>query len=255
MHIPIIMPVQSINPVSVIAENPEMSVLPVTTPKSVTDFEDPGLEMSLAHITGQLSEMHVTPMISDEGKESAIVNKEEQPNYEKVQTITPKAPSTVAFAPSSVEAINDDMIQIVQNLDSHELEPEKESIVGDESRGHAYNVGFADSDSYYEGLTLPKKHRKQFNLDDLDVLDLGKIGESVGDELGLFGKNRKHRDNKNTKVQGEKEHNDDYDDLVDAIGHTLMMSRSDKDNKKIKKDRRRQNKMMRGEWSSQPMAS
>lgn len=236
-------------------ENPTPIVI-ATTPKSVTDFEDPGLEMSLAHITGQLSAMPVTPMISNEGKDSNGMDKEEEPvNYEKVITITPKTPSTISFTPTSEEVVNDDMIQIVQSLDSASAEtmPERETISGDESRAHMYQFGAPVPESYYEGLTVPKKknRNKQFNLHDLDVLNLGQIGETLGDELGIFGKNkRQHRDNKDTKVHGENDQNNEYNDFVDDFSELALMMRKSNDNKnnKNKKDRRRQNKMMR-EWS------
>lgn len=241
---------QSQAPVSAIAENPTPAVVAVTTAKSVTGFEDSGLEMSLAHITGQLSAMPVTPMISNDGKVSSVMDKEESDNYEKVLTITPKTPSTISFIPTSEEAVNEDMIQIVQSLDSAEKEP----ISGDESRAQMYQFGSPVPDSYYEGLSLPKKKNKnkQFNLRDLDVLNLSQIGETLGDELGIFGKNkRQNRDNENTKVQGEKEkeQSNDYDEFVDTISDMALMMRKDGNkNHKNKKDRRRQNKMMR-EWS------
>ncbi|KAF9423293.1 hypothetical protein HW555_001362, partial [Spodoptera exigua] len=250
-RIPIITTIQeqSQSPVSAFAENPTPAIVAVTTAKSVTDFEDPGLEMSLAHITGQLSAMPVTPMISNDGKVSSVMDKEEESdNYEKIMTITPKTPSTISFVPTSEETVNEDMIQIVQSLDSAEREP----ISGDESRAHMYQFSSPVPDSYYEGLSLPKKknRNKQFNFRDLDVLNLSQIGETLGDELGIFGKNkRQHRDNKDTKVQGQKEQSDEYDDFVDTISDMALMMRKDSNkNQKNKKDRRRQNKMMR-EWS------
>lgn len=228
-------------------------VASATTPKSVTDFDDPGLEMSLAHITGQLSAMPVTPMISDQGKDSGEKKQEEQPSYEKVLTITPKTPSTVSFIPTSEEGVNEDMIQIVQSLDSASAEtmPEREPISTDESRGHFHQFLATDADNTHEDLTVPKKkHRnKQFHFDDLDVLNLSQIGQTLGDELGIFGKNKRHnRDHKDTKVQADKEKDqgNDYDDFVDTISDVALMMRKDHKNRK---DRRRQNKMMRGEWS------
>lgn len=247
---------QPVASVSMMSERPTSTFPPTpTTPKSVTDFEDPGLEMSLAHITGQLSAMPVTPMISNPGKDSMEMNKEEEPaNYEKVITITPKTPSTISFIPTSEEAVNDDMIQIVQSLDSTSAEtmPEREIISGDESRAHLYQYGAPVEESYYEGLSVPKKknRNKQFNFHDLDVLNLSQIGETLGDELGIFGKKRRHRENKDTNVHGEKDQSNDYTDFVNDFSELALMMRKSNDNKnsKNKKDRRRQNKMMR-EWS------
>lgn len=242
---------------SVVDDPYPVSVLPVTTPKIVSDLGDPGLQMSLAHITGQLSVMPtgITPMIADESKQSAVINNAKETIYEKIQTITPKTSSTRPFASFSEEDfVTDDIIPVGQNMEPQDMMSESEHSSDQESEDHKYNAGSLISDNY-TGSNSPKKTKgKQFNLHDLDVLDLSKIGESLGDELGIFGKNKKHKDNKNPENRPEKDHKDDYDDLVDAIGHTLMMNKSDKGNKN-KKDRRRQNKMMRGEWSIQPVTS
>lgn len=211
---------------------------PSTTAKSVTNFEDPGLEMSLAHITGQLSSMPVIPLNSNDGEGSSKVEKVMA--YEKVQMITPRPLPTTAD-----DNISDDMVQIVQSLDSaEETSHAMESLHTDETRGYSAHYG-SIHEGAYEGLSLPrKKHNDDFHLEDLDILDLTNIGESIGDQLGIFG--GKKRENRHTK---EKEPDySEYHEVIDNMEDALLMARNNKGNKN-KKDNRRQNKMMRGEWS------
>lgn len=218
-----------------------------TTAKTVTDFEDPGLKISLAHITGQLSNMPATPIVSNTAKESSVASTNAV-NYEKIETITPKMPTTISFPTTSEEKVNDDLIQIVQDLDSHseESNAHKESLTAEETRSHIFDeIAVATEQS--EVVLPKKKHRSSFDFGDLDVLHLTEIGETVGDELGIFGKNK--RGNKNNKPQkqrdGKKE--DDYSELLGLDNLESLLRKSS--DSKIKKDRRRQNKMMRGEWS------
>lgn len=236
-----------------------------TTPKSqpVTNFEDPGLQMSLAHITGQLSEMPVTTIITTV-KDNGSTAKD-MVQYEKIETITPKNPSTVSFGTSSAGAsqeVDDDMVQIVDSLDSQSSENILSSVEPnkniDEGRGDKDVLySFADNaqpvdDGYYEGLSLSKnKHKKHRGNDNDydDVLGLTSIGESIIHSyhtLGLDGGNRKHK-----RKQGNGRKNNDYDDIlgIQALGDTLGFGGSNKKENK-KKDGRRRNKMMRGDWSS-----
>lgn len=209
-----------------------------TTEKSVTNFEDPGLQMSLAHITGQLSSMPVIPLNTNDVKGSSKVEKEM--TYEKVQIITPKPLPTIAD-----DNISDDMIQIVPSLDStEEVVRDEETLRADESRGHGYQYGSIIGGTY-EGLSLPRKKQNiDFQLEDLDILDLSNIGETIGDQLGIFG--GKKRKNRHTE---EKEADySEYHEVVDTMEDALLMARNNKGHKN-KKDRRRQNKMMRGEWA------
>ncbi|XP_028028053.1 eisosome protein SEG2 [Bombyx mandarina] len=233
-------------PVAIIDQKAEPT-MKITTPNSVTEFiQDPSLEMSLAHITGQLSSMQVTPLQPNNEKESNLPKIESDMKYEKVETLTPKTPSTVAFDVTPGEAVSDDMIQIVQSLDSssEEISPTKESITADESRGHFYNFG-----SHYEGLTLPKKKNRnpQFALEDLDVLDLTEIGENIGDQFGIFGGKKRQNKLKPNKHRDGRD-DDEYDEMFDVISLDALTRKSDTGNKDIKKDRRRQNKMMRDLW-------
>ena len=231
-------------------------VIPITQPpmissestsSSVTSFEDPGLEMSLAHITGQLSLMPVTQLIPSNTKDTTEkVPNYEEVNYEKIQTITSKPHSTIPFATVVDDDDKEDMVQIVQSLDSNSEEhPADSENVIEDNRSHKGVQPTHD----YEGLSLPKKKNRGFHLGDLDVLDLTGIGESVGQQLGIFGGGRHRRQNKNKEP---KPHNvrgvSDYDDLLglDAISETLH-SFPDIDDLS-RKDRRRQNKMMRGLW-------
>ncbi|XP_038208358.1 uncharacterized protein LOC119829753 [Zerene cesonia] len=217
-----------------------------TTPITATSFEDSGLEMSLAHITGQLSVMPVTQIIPTLSKEETKSSEEQ--TYEKVQTITPKPHSTIPFATVvDDDEVKEDMVQIVQSLDSHsaEHEADKEGDV-DESRGHNHFPNH-----HYEGLVLPKKkHRgEQFDLEDLDVLDLTKIGESVGHQLGIFGRHKRQNKNKDNKThKHKKQHNNDYGDVlgIDALNESLGLPDIEVGRRRSS---RRQNKMMRGEWS------
>ncbi|CAK1544583.1 unnamed protein product [Leptosia nina] len=191
-----------------IGNDKKTSVVVATTPITATSFEDSGLEMSLAHITGQLAVMPVTQIIPTVSENKAS----QEQMYEKIQTITPKPHSTIPFATEVDDGVNEDMVQIVQSLDSHSAEhiSDKEANA-DESRGH-----------HYEGLVLPKKkHRgEQFELEDLDVLDLTKIGESVGHQLGIFGRNKRQNQNKHKK---HRNGNADYDIVggLDAINESL----------------------------------
>lgn len=215
-----------------------------TTAKPVTGFEDSGLQISLAHITGQLSNMPATPIVSNTAKESSMpsTNPVIELNYEKVETITPKMPSTAAFPTTSQEKVNDAMIQIVQDLDSHSEEStvHVDSFKPEESRTHSMDEVPVMTEQ------PKKKQRGGFNFRDLDVLDLTEIGETVGDELGIFGKNkRQNRDHKPQGHDGSKE--DDYSDLLSLDNLDSLLRKSS--DAKNKKDRRRQNKMMRGEWS------
>ncbi|XP_072945519.1 uncharacterized protein [Epargyreus clarus] len=218
-----------------------------TTPKSVTTFEDPGLELSLAHITDQLSVMPVTPKAPTVNKDAEVKNtNEESVSYEKIETITPKISTIVPISEASETVVSDDMVQIVQTLDSQSEEhaADQETMGTDESRGHGFDTHIV-SNNYFEGLTLPKrKHRgENFNLHDLDVLDLTKIGESVGHELGIFGRNRRqNKHHKHHKPQINGNNNDKEDEYDDVLGlETLSDSIG---------MRRRQNKMMRGIWSN-----
>lgn len=232
-----------IEPVPITDEKPDSFE---TTPKSVTTFEDPGLELSLAHITDQLSVMPVTPIAPAVNKDTDFKNTNPDPvSYEKVETITPKISTTIPISEASETVVSDDMVQIVQTLDSQSEEhaADQETMGTDESRGHEFDTHIV-SNNYYEGLTLPKKkHRgENFNLHDLDVLDLTKIGESVGHELGIFGRNKRQNKHKHQKPHLNENNNEQDDEYEDVLGlETLSDSIG---------MRRRQNKMMRGIWSN-----
>lgn len=210
-----------------------------------TTFEDAGLEMSLAHITDQLSlSMPVTQLSpTDEVKETNVQPATEQTemNYEKVETITSKPHSKIPFATTVDDDENEEMVQIVESLDSHSEEhaADSENVV-EETRGHH------DSNPHYEGLSLPKKKHRGgvFNLDDLDVLDLTGIGESVGRQLGIFGRHKRQNKNKAVKPHHVKGVND-YDDVLGL--EALSEAFPDIDDLS-RKDRRRENKMMKGLW-------
>lgn len=280
---------ETFEPVVIVTQKP-ISTLSVTPskPTTETNFEDPGLEMSLAHITGQLAAMPETSMIQNDAKDSNMMTtSQELMSYEKIETITPKV-TTVSFATTVEEGDNDEMVQIVHSLDSssEEHSPEKDTMAVEESRAHTMR-------HEYEGLALPSKNKNnEFGLDDLDFLDLSEIGESVGDQLGIFGRNkRQNKHNKDTKVHGFKNENNDYDVLdisgfSKSVGKELgLFGRNKRQNRnkevkvqgnkgnkdyddmlgldalgesfgldrsdtnKNKRNRRRQNKMMRGEWS------
>lgn len=234
---------QTFSPIAVVTPKSDPIVIS-TTSKSVTNFEDPGLEMSLAHITGQLSAMPVTPMVHNTAKDANVMVAKDQMNYEKIETIT-KVPSTVPLV-NSIEN-SDEMVKIVQSLDSQseESEANKEALRGDESRSHFVN-------SYepieVDSLKQKKKNKNNnFHLEDLDVLNLSEIGETMGQQLGFFGNNKKqNKKPKNNKLKDGKKEGDDYDLLgLGSLESYVGLDRSNKN----KKNRRRQNKMMRGEWS------
>lgn len=255
--------------------------------KPETNFEDPGLEMSLAHITGQLSVMPETSILSEGAKDTGMMSTmhdQGQTTYEKIETITPKG-ITVAFPTTSKQRINEEMIKIVQNLDSTSEEKlaEEENMTAEETR-----TTHSQDDSV-KFTTSPRRNRNSdFDLEDLDIIGLDKIGETVGDQLGLFGRHKRQNKHKDTEVHSENDGIGNYDDLgfeaigeavgdplglfarnkrqnkhtdtkfkgrhverdydmlgLDTIGESLGLERSDKNNK----NRRRQNKMMRGEWS------
>ncbi|XP_023934003.2 uncharacterized protein LOC112042995 [Bicyclus anynana] len=218
----------------------------LTTPKSDTTFEDSGLEMSLAHITDQLSlSMPVTQLVPTEEMKNTEVKVENEPetSYEKIETITSKPHSKIPFATVVDDGENEEMVQIVQTLDSHSEEhaADSENVI-DETRSHH------EPNHHYEGLSLPKKKHRggNFNLDDLDVLDLTGIGESVGHQLGIFGRHKRQNKNKVAKPQNLKGVND-YDDVLglEALSESIVFPDIDD---LSRKDRRRQNKMMRGLW-------
>ncbi|XP_028155915.1 histone-lysine N-methyltransferase SETD1A [Ostrinia furnacalis] len=226
----------------IIGLNQNVEHLFATTAKSVTNFEDPGLEMSLAHITGQLSGMPVTPILSNTANESEMPStNSEEINFEKIETITPKMPTTMSFSTTTDEKLNDNMIQIVHDLDQSDESVTPESMKGEESRGQDEYSASSDN----SGADLPrKKHRSSFDFDDLDVLHLSEIGETVGEELGVFGRNRRPNKNPNHhKVRGGKK-DDDYSDILGLDDLDSLLRKSMRDHK----NRRRQNKMMRGQW-------
>ncbi|XP_059048086.1 DNA topoisomerase 1-like [Achroia grisella] len=240
---------QTFEPVIIVTQKPQSS-MPATTSKSVTNFDDPGLEMSLAHITGQLAAMPVTPIVPNAAKDSGKTASRVEMSYEKVETYTPKNPSTVSLV-TSVEEVNDDMVQVVDNLDSksEELFDIIKEPTPEESRSHYYSVSSPESDNK-EKRKQKRKNRdnEEFQLEDLDVLHLDDIGESLGHQLGIFGGNKKYKkDKKENKIRDGKKDTDDYGDFfgLDAFDSILPT----KDNNKNKKNRRRQNKMMKGEWS------
>lgn len=252
------------------------------TEKPEANFEDPGLEMSLAHITGQLSAMPETSIISEGPKNTGMmttIRDQEQTAYEKIETITPKG-TTVAFPTSSKQKNYEEMVQIVQNLDStsEEKVAKEENMTAEETRTTHFQ------DDSYVAMTPPRQNRNSaFSLEDLDILGLDKIGETVGDQLGLFGRNKRQHKNKDTKIHGENSQIGNYDVLgLEALGETVgLFGRTKRLNKhkdteskeshvehdydmfgldtigeslglernKNNKNRRRQNKMMRGEWS------
>ncbi|CAG4979560.1 unnamed protein product [Parnassius apollo] len=218
-----------------------------TTVKPGTTFEDPSLEMSVAHITGQLAVMPITPVLPDEKESNSKIPAHTEVNYEKIETVTPNKPSTASLKPS--ESVNDDMIQIVQNLDSHseEVVTEKGFSNPEEKRSYGTNHENSFLNNYYEGLTLSKNKHKGggFQLDDLDVLDLTKIGESVGQQLGIFGRNKRQYKNKHFKNRKGSESNNDYSDIIGDFSETV--GSTDHEDSRNRKDRRRQNKMMRGD--------
>lgn len=230
-------------------------VSPEPTSPSVTTFEDAGLEMSLAHITGQLSLMPVTQLKPTEIKDTSEqiftekMPTNEEVTYEQVQTITSKPHSTIPYATVVDDDSNEDMVQIVQTLDSHSEEhatehaADSENVIED-NRSHKDNT----PSHHYEGLSLPKKKHRGFRFDDLDVLDLTGIGESVGQQLGIFGRHKRQNRNKETKPHDIKGVSD-YDDLLGLDALSESMGLPDIDDLS-RKDRRRQNKMMRGLWPS-----
>ncbi|XP_031769060.1 uncharacterized protein LOC113518441 [Galleria mellonella] len=240
---------QTFEPVMIVTQKPQ-STMATTTFKSVTNFDDPGLEMSLAHITGQLSVMPVTSIVPNAAKDSGKTASKEEIGYEKVETYTPKIPSTVPFM-TSVKEVNDDMVQVVDNLDSKSEERfdiNRESTP-EESRSHYFSMSNTEFD-HSEKKKQKKKNRnnEQFQLEDLDVLHLDEIGESLGHQLGIFRGNKKqNKDKKENKVRDGKKGGDDYGDIfgLDALDSLLPTD----NNNRNKKNRRRQNKMMRGEWS------
>ncbi|KAI8438264.1 hypothetical protein MSG28_010859, partial [Choristoneura fumiferana] len=240
---------QTFEPVLIVTQKP-MTTLAEITVKDENQFEDPGLEMSLAQLTGQLSVVPVTPILPTSAKVSSMMTtNREQTNYEKIETITPKTTFTAAFDTSSEDAVNDDMVQIVHDLDSHSeenisIKPEQSS---DESRAHYSQVVPND---FYGGLSLPKKNRgNDFGFKDFDVLGLSDIGETVGEEIGLFGKNKRNNKKNNDvkKSKGVKGRNNDDDDILGLEALSESLGLSGNDNQKKKKQRGRQNKMMRGE--------
>ncbi|CAK1601795.1 unnamed protein product [Parnassius mnemosyne] len=220
-----------------------------TTVKPVTTFEDPSLEMSVAHITGQLAAMPITSVLPDEKESNSKITAHTEVNYEKIETVTPNKLYTTSLKPA--ESVNDDMIQIVQNLDSQseEVVTEKGFSNPEETRSYGMNHENSFLNNYYEGLTLSKKKHKggDFQLDDLDILDLTKIGESIGQQLAIFGRNKRQNNNKNLKHGKDSENNNDDDDIFGDFSETISLS--DRGDNRNRKDRRRQNKMMRGEWS------
>lgn len=276
---------ETFQPVVIVTQRPHFT-MSTPTEKPEANFEDPGLEMSLAHITGQLSAMPETSIISEGAKDTGImstIHDQAQTAYEKIETITPKG-TTVSFPTSSEKRVNGEMIKIVQNLDStsEEKVPEEEKMTAEQTR----TTHFQD-DSYVAMIPPRQNRNSDFSLEDLDILGLDKIGETVGDQLGLFGRRKRQHKHKDTKVHGENYEIDNYDVLgletigetvgdqlglfernkrqnkhsqsgtisheeydddmlgLDTIGESLGIERSDKKNK----NRRRQNKMMRGEWS------
>lgn len=268
---------ETFEPVVIVTQKPHFT-MSVATEKPETNFEDPGLEMSLAHITGQLSAMPERPIMSEGAKNTGMmstIHDQEQTSYEKIETITPKG--TTVSIPTTSEKVKEEMIRIVQNLDStsEEKVTEEEKMSTSETK----NIHLQD-DSY---MIPPKQNRNSdFSLEDLDILGLDKIGETVGDQLGLFERNK--RQNKH-KGQGENFEIGNLDVLgMDAIGESVgdqlgLFGRNKRQNKhrdtgsagrhvendydllgldtigeslglsKLTKNRRRQNKMMRGEWS------
>lgn len=227
-----------------------------TTPKGITDFEHTGLEMSLAHITGQLSSMPVLPL-NNEPKDAGIATKpKEQVTYQKVEMISHKVPTTIPMETSPPdEAVNDDMIQIVQSLDSTEESlPTKEEMAAEESRGYFYSHPVS-GDVLNSAFTADEEQRPRkrendddLGLPDLDVLDLTQIGETIGDELGIFGGKRTIRDSENTKVKDGGDYSE-YEDVLESMGDALLLARTSNPKNKDKKKRGRQNKMMRGDWA------
>lgn len=243
---------QTFQPVLIVTQKPQ-TTLAESTVKDENQFEDPGLEMSLAQLTGQLSVIPVTPILPTSAKVSSsmMTTNREQTNYEKIETITPKATSTVSFAMPAGDSPGDEMIQIVHDLDSHSEEniSTKPDQSSGESRAHR---GQTVRHGVYEGLPLSKKNKgSDFELNDFDVLGLSDIGETVGEEIGLFGKNKRKNKNNNEvkKPKGFKNHNNDDDDDIlglEPLSESLGMSGNN--NQKKKKQRGRQNKMMRGDW-------
>ncbi|XP_022117547.2 eisosome protein SEG2 [Pieris rapae] len=225
----------------IVSGNNKIPSISATTPVTATSFEDSGLEMSLAHITGQLSVMPATQIIPTLSKDSETKSSEEQISYEKVQTITPKPHSTIPYATVvDDDDANEETVQIVQSLDSQSEEHESDKAVTvDESRAHKH-------DYHYEDLVMPRKKRRgeQFELEDLDVLDLTKIGESVGHQLGIFGRHKRQNQNKHKKHRND---NTDYDIVsgLDAINESLGLPDIEVARRRTN---RRQNKMMR-DWS------
>ncbi|KAI5639769.1 hypothetical protein NE865_07846 [Phthorimaea operculella] len=287
-------------PVVIVTQRPS-STLSYTTQKASTNFEDPGLEMSLAQLTGQLAAMPASPIIPEDSKDTGMMtSRPDLVSYQRIETITPKG-ITVSFAPVSEENFREDMVQIVHSLDSNSEEQTSDKVLSaEETRSNKYVVPVP---VHYEGLSLPKRER-QFRLEDLDVLDLSEIGETVGDQLGLFGRKKRQNkvqtnDNKKPESESEDEEDDDDDDDssdfdvlgleqigetvgeqiglfgrgkrqkkdkesndsnkkdedddddlgLDAIGEALILDRSGKNAGLLRKDRRRQNKMMRGDWA------
>ncbi|XP_041975751.1 eisosome protein SEG2 [Aricia agestis] len=213
---------------------------PSTTLKAETTFHDDGLESSLAHITGQLSLFPVTQIIPTDMKEPTA-KPTEQMTYEKVETITPKTHSLIPFATTIEDDSPEEMVQIVDTLDSHsqEHEADKENVA-EETKVEE------NASNHYEGLTLPRKKHRGFNLADLDVLDLTQIGESVGHQLGIFGRHKRQNKNKEPRPQNIRGAND-YDDILGLETLSDSLGLPDIDDI-ARKDRRRQNKMMRS-WS------
>lgn len=248
---------QILEPVVILTQRPTSTVMQATTPKAqtVTNIEDPGLQMSLAHITGQLSEMPVTTIISTTKITPALKNVE----YEKIETMTPRNPSTVAFSTTSQDRgdiepqINDDMVQIVQTLESQSSEHVPVSVETEINEGRFVNdapslVQTAVENDYYEGLSLSKKkHKKNRNNDDYeDVLGLTSIGESIIHSyrsLGLDGK-RKHKEKNG---DGRKNKDKDNDDILGIAAWSDTLGFGNGKNKNRGEGRRR-NKMMRGDW-------
>ncbi|GBP13210.1 hypothetical protein EVAR_93162_1 [Eumeta japonica] len=190
-----------LEPVIIMTQRPTYSVIPiVSTPKTSTEnIEDPGLQLSLAHITGQLSDMSVTSIITTSTDKAPGETLLDNVNFEKVETVTPK--STVSFDVISdnkeqeKNKINNDMIQIVDSLDSSS----SETLPGARSNESPQSSGAFND---YEGLAS--------------------IEESLSHTLGLRDGKKKGIRQTNNVNNERKNKDDDYDILgLEAWSETL----------------------------------
>lgn len=242
---------------------PRPPVVASSEPESATPIQDPGIQSSISYITGQLSEIPVTTIVSNTKRPIAVLDSTSpssettvvRPNQEEeeedeggfIQIVDnfgdddDKTTENQFYAEADDSESNDDDDEDDDESTSASVEGEKDQSEDDDSADDDEDDSEDDDDDSttekVETVEIKKKKKKTKDDDDDDILGLSTLSETFG-----FGDS----DKKKNKVKADKNKEPgvkkkDEDDILGlgTLSDTLGLRRFGA------RHNGRQNKMMR----------